>query len=182
MLIIIASTRTPKVNGVTKAVLALAPRFGIDAASIRFETCETPSGVSDTPVSISELMSGARQRASAAFRPQPDERTLSIGVEGGLFRVEDSVFLQSWTCVYNGESFRFGSSGALPLPDRLAKMVLEEGIDLGIAIDRFAEQTDVRSRQGTYGILTNDVITREDSFELSTSFALMPLLNSAVYR
>jgi non-canonical (house-cleaning) NTP pyrophosphatase len=83
--------------------------------------------------------------------------------------------------VYDGVEFSFGSSGALPIPKKLSQMVMENGIDLGVAIDQFAQQTDVRSRQGTYGILTNDLITREDSFALSASFALMPLFNTAVY-
>lgn len=181
MLITIASTRTPKVNGVTKAVLALAGRFGIDPAVIRFESREAASGVSDTPLSIKELMSGARQRAASVFQPLAGEPSLSIGVEGGLFRIGQSVFLQSWTCVYDGADFSFGSSGALPVPEKLSRMVLDEGTDLGVAIDLFARQSDVRSRQGTYGILTNDLITREDSFELSASFALMPLFNTSVY-
>ncbi|MCK9409235.1 MAG: inosine/xanthosine triphosphatase [Bacteroidetes bacterium] len=181
MLITIASTRIPKVNGVKKAVLALTQKFGIDSSTIRFESQEAASGVADTPASIDELMTGARQRAKTVFQPLKDERSLSIGVEGGLFRVDHSVFLQSWTCIYDGTSFYYGSSGALPIPERLAQMVFDEGIDLGVAIDRFAQQTDIRSRQGTYGVLTDDMMTREDSFELSATFALMPIFNTPVY-
>jgi inosine/xanthosine triphosphatase len=181
MLIIIASTRTPKVNGVMNAARLLAERFTESREEIRFETLEAKSGVSDTPLSIEEMMTGARNRAKSVFHTVPDERSLSAGVEGGLFRMDGSVFLQSWTCIFDGSTFRYGSSGALPLPDRLARMVLEEQIDLGVAIDRFALQTDVRSRQGTYGILTKDIITRESSFELSASCALMPFFNGSVY-
>lgn len=181
MLITIASTRAPKVNGVKNAARLLAERFTAGAETLRFETLDAQSGVADTPVSIEEMMTGARHRAASVFHTVPDERSLSAGVEGGLFRLNGSVFLQSWTCIFDGSQFHFGSSGALPIPDRLARMVLEEGTDLGTAIDTFARQTDVRSRQGTYGILTNDIITRESSFELSASCALMPFFNGSVY-
>lgn len=181
MVIIIASTRAPKVNGVKKAFKKLSPLFGIDELSIRFESVETVSGVSDTPISIEELMRGARQRAQSAFRNRQDEIVLSIGVEGGLFVIEEKVFLQSWTCVYDGKLFHYGSSGAIEIPNELGHDVLANGIELGIAIDAFAKKTDVRSNQGTFGILTNDLITREDSFELAATFALIPVLNRTLY-
>ena len=181
MKIIIASTRTPKVNGVKKAVAALSTLFLIDMQSIQFEITDAPSGVSDTPVSIEELMRGARQRAQRVFQKIDNELVLSVGVEGGLFTIEENVFLQSWTCVYDGVTFHYGSSGAIELPRILAKEVVQNGVDLGIAIDEFAKQADVRSNQGTFGILSNDSITREDSFELATMCAMIPFLNKGIY-
>jgi inosine/xanthosine triphosphatase len=181
MKIIIASTRAPKVNGVKKAVERLATLFSIDQNSILFEMLEASSGVSDTPLSIDELMCGARQRAQRVFQKRGNETVFSIGVEGGLFSVEGKVFLQSWTCVYNGEKYHYGSSGAIELPDALAAEVVQNGVDLGIAIDVFAKQADVRSNQGTFGILTNDCISREDSFELAAICAPIPFLNEGLY-
>jgi non-canonical (house-cleaning) NTP pyrophosphatase len=58
---------------------------------------------------------------------------------------------------------------------------MNDGVDLGVAIDRFAEEVDVRSKQGTFGILTRDLITREDSFETAAIFALTPVFNKNIY-
>jgi len=181
MLITIASTRTPKVNGVKNAVNKLASHFGIDPSSIRFETRQVNSGVSDTPSSIDELMLGAKQRALSSFNRTETGYVLSAGVEGGLFTMQGKTFLQSWTCVHDGSTFHFGSSGAIEIPTALSHDVFHKGIELGIAIDAFAQQADVRSNQGTFGILTNDLITREDSFEISAIFAFTPMLNRAIY-
>lgn len=181
MLVIIASTRTPKINGVTNAFRSVAPAFGLDPASFRFETKPAESGVAETPMSIEETMRGARQRAEQVFAQDALLRTVSVGVEGGLFREHGSMFLQSWTCLYDGNRTHFGSSGALEIPASLRSMVETEGLSLGAAIDRFMSGADIRSRQGTYGALTNDIVTREDSFMAATTFALMPFLNSVVY-
>lgn len=188
MLIRIASTRTPKVNGVRRAVEKLAVYFqSIDSPrrierNIRFETIQIESGVADTPKSIEELMRGAQQRSQAVYEEQENETVLSVGVEGGLFRVGEKVFLQSWSCVYDGEEYFFGSSGSIEIPSALADVVMKNGADLGTVIDGFAEKIDVRSHQGTFGILTNDLITREDSFELATINALVPFFNRTVYK
>ncbi len=181
MIIIIASTRVPKINGVKKAVEKISSHFGFGRTSISFTSVEAQSGVSDTPKSIEELMRGAQQRAQFVFQQNSNERVLSIGVEGGLFKSGEKIFLQSWACVFNGKQFFFGSSGSIELPEELADTVMNDGVDLGIAIDRFAEEADVRSKQGTFGILTGDFVTREDSFETATIFALMPLFNNTVY-
>lgn len=182
MRIIIASTRTPKINGVKKAVQRLSDRQKFDFSSIRFETMNVVSGVSDTPVSAEEIILGARQRSEKAFTADSDETVLSIGVEGGLFIVEKKVLLQSWSCAFNGERFHIGGSGAIELPEELSYEVINRGVELGIAIDAFSQQTDVRSGKGTFGILTNDLISREDSFELSSIFALTPFFNTTLYK
>jgi inosine/xanthosine triphosphatase len=181
MFIIIASTRIPKINGVKKAVGRISSHFGIDQTSISFVSVEAQSGVSDTPKSIEELMLGAEQRAKKAFQKKDTERVFSVGVEGGLFMCGEKVFLQSWVCVYDGAQCHFGSSGSIELPRDLAKTVIIDGIDLGTAIDKFAQQVDIRSKQGTFGILTRDLITREDSFEEAAIFALTPLFNHSLY-
>jgi len=181
MIIIIASTRVPKINGVKRAVEKISSHFGIDRTSISYTSVEAHSGVSDTPKSIDELMRGAQQRAQFVFRENGTEKVLSIGVEGGLFKSGEKIFLQSWACVFNGVQFFFGSSGSIELPADLSNTVMNDGIDLGVAIDRFAEEVDVRSKQGTFGILTRDLITREDSFETAVIFALTPVFNDTIY-
>lgn len=173
----IASTRAPKVRGVRRAFEKLASPFHFSFQHIQFHPLHTSSGVSDTPKSIQELLLGAKQRAEAIF----NSCDVSIGVEGGIFQVQEKIFLQSWSCVYDGTECYYGSSGAVEIPQALSHELLQKQRDLGEVIDLFAEQHDVRSNQGTFGILTNDIISREDSFELATIMALMPYFNKKVY-
>lgn len=181
MLIITASTRSPKINGVKRAVERLAPIIGQEYSLIRFESAEAVSGVSNMPLSLKETITGAKNRAMNAFRKSDNETVISLGVEGGLFEMDGKVFLQSWSCAFNGTIFHFGSSGAIELPKQLSDDVMLNGVELSAAIDKFSQQADVRSKQGTYGILTDDLVTREDSFETSSLFALLPFFNKKSY-
>ncbi len=174
--------RTPKINGVQRAFRKLSHTSPFD--SVVFEPMHVESGVQATPLSIDELMTGARQRAETAFArgaSKSPELILSVGVEGGLYVSQTHAFLQSWACIYDGERFSFGSSGSIEIPRVLSDAVVRDGADLGKVIDIFAEQNDVRSNQGTWGILTGDLITREDSFELATLNALAPFFNKKMY-
>lgn len=180
MIIRIASTRAPKVNGVKKAVEKLIRHFHAIDIDLHFETKQGESGVSEMPLSLEETMKGARHRAESVFEPGTVDMT--AGVEGGLFRIDGKVFLQSWTCVYDGSEFHYGGSGCIELPQTLAHNVYHGGEMLGDAIDRFSQQSDVRSNQGTFGILTADLVSREDSFELSAINAFIPYFNRKMYK
>jgi inosine/xanthosine triphosphatase len=182
----IASTRAPKVEGVKRAFKKLSARFSFNFFDITFEPLQIESGVSDTPLSIEELMRGARQRAESAYQKiistvHEGERVLAVGVEGGLHVEREAVFLQSWACIFDGMQVSFGSSGSIEIPAALSQAVVRKGADLGKVIDVFAERHDVRSNEGTWGILTDDVITREDSFETAAVIALMPFFNKKIY-
>ena len=174
--------RTPKVNGVRRAFGKLSHIVPFNV--VVFQPMSIESGVQATPLSIDELMTGARQRAETAFASagtNSTDQVLSVGVEGGIYISQDRVFLQSWACVYDGERYSFGSSGSIEIPRALSDAVVRDGADLGHVIDIFAEQKNVRSNQGTWGILTTDLITREDSFELAALNALAPFFNKAMY-
>lgn len=184
MKVIIASVRAPKVNGVKRAFRRLSDRA--EFRDIVFEPMEIESGVQATPLSVEELLTGARRRAEAAMLKQTVqskgyEPVYSVGVEGGLSVFLERAFLQSWACVFDGIRMSFGSSGNIEIPAALADAVVRGGADLGQVIDVFAERVNVRSNQGTWGILTNDLITREDSFELATLNALAPFFNGRLY-
>lgn len=179
MIIRIASTRAPKVNGVKKAVGKLLQHFHMTEFDVRFETVQGASGVSEMPLSLDETMKGARQRAESVF--EREKIDISVGVEGGLYKIAGKVFLQSWSCVFDGTDFYFGGSGSLEIPQDLAYEVFVNGRMLGDAIDAFSQQVDVRSNQGTFGVLTDDLVTREDSFELSAINAFIPYFNKKLY-
>jgi inosine/xanthosine triphosphatase len=181
MIVRIASTRQPKINGVHRALEKLSVQFTLSPSSWRIESTEAPSGIRDTPMSVEESMRGAEHRARHVFRQDPHEELYAVGVEGGLFTEHRRLFLQSWACVFNGERTSFGASGCVELPSRLAEEVIERNVELGIAIDRFARATDVRSNQGTFGIVTNDMVTREDSFTEAVLLAFMPFFNKNIY-
>jgi inosine/xanthosine triphosphatase len=186
--IAVGSTRRPKVNAVRDALSSIAPVLGPDIAT-EIVGYEVDSGVGHTPASREELMRGARQRAEALQQKLAGENTPAdfyVGLEGGLHVASENgprrVFLQSWAYVSNGERGHFGSSGSIELPEALAEEVLTRGTELAYAIDQYAGAVGIRDGQGAWGILSGQLISRQESFRLAVLIAFAPFYNARVYR
>lgn len=187
--VVVGSTRRPKVNAVVEAlaqvrtVIPSLPHF--DVASV-----EVPSGVRHTPLSREELMLGARHRAEALVdlgRANNESWKYFIGLEGGLDVVHMAngrlVFLENWACITDGRGREsFGQSGSILLPDALAKTVVEDGVELSEAIDAFAGGHGIRDAQGAWGVLSSNLVTRQEAFRVAVVNAFAPFFNSELYR
>ncbi|MGB7438158.1 MAG: inosine/xanthosine triphosphatase [Candidatus Acidiferrum sp.] len=185
--IAVGSTRRPKLNAVNEAASAIAPMLA-EGAALEVTGYEVESGVSHTPTSREELMQGARQRVETL---QEDLRDASIaadyfiGLEGGLdIAIENAVrrvFLESWAYVSDGRTGHFGCSGSIELPEALAEEVLSRGTELSVAIDQFAGAVGVRDGQGAWGVLSRNLISRQESFRLAVLAAFAPFYNARMY-
>ena len=191
MIVAIGSTRGPKVEAARRALSILKERFpGFLGDGLRLIARTVPSGTASTPLSSAELMEGARTRAQGLFETLSEEGTvpaLSIGLEGGLRSEtpegsdEPVVSLEAWAYTTDGVNGFFGSSGCLPLPGELVRAVIEDGEDLGPAADELYGQQDVAGRQGTFGVLTAELVTREGAFVRALLHALAPFYNASAY-
>jgi inosine/xanthosine triphosphatase len=183
MIIAIASTRAPKVKAVEAAMKQIEPYLNPNGDRIEFVPRETSSGVDETPTSIEHLMTGAKNRAKELFRQLKLEQNtdFAVGLEGGLWQADRVVFLQSWAYVTDGTKGSFGASGAIPIPQYIAHAVLVEHRSLAEVIDIVANQSNVRGNQGAWGVLSRDLITRQQSFESAVLAAMAPFYNRAPY-
>jgi inosine/xanthosine triphosphatase len=188
MIIAVGSARLLKMNAVTAALRS----FGsfLDArAEFEIKGIDVPSGVRHTPLTREDIMTGARQRAEALLNLAREKNApweYFVGLEGGLDVVGDGsarlVFLENWAYVAD-RSRRgfFGQSGAVPLPEVLTDSVLDQGVELSEAMDAFAGGHGIRDAQGAWGILTHNLITRQDAFQAALINAFAPFFNSEIY-
>jgi inosine/xanthosine triphosphatase len=203
IILAVGSKRGPKLNAVKDALAtfssALAPEAQFEVLGLEVE-----SGVSHTPASREELMRGARQRAEALVHLARTSGALwhyFIGLEGGLDVIHEGaspdemmrhsalkqngrrrVFLESWAYVTDGARGHFGRSGGIELPEALAHEVLENGLELSVAIDQFAGAVGIRDAQGAWGVLSGNVITRQEAFRVAVVAAFAPFHNAEMYR
>jgi inosine/xanthosine triphosphatase len=203
IIIAIGSKRGPKMNAVREALeafsAALSPGTAFDLVGVQVD-----SGVSHTPASREELMRGARQRAEALMQvahESGESWQYFVGLEGGLDVVHESassnempspsepqknsrrrVFLESWAYVSDGAQGHYGRSGGIELPESLAHEVLENGVELAVAIDRFAGAVGIRDAQGAWGVLSSNFITRQEAFRVAVVAAFAPFYNLKMYR
>lgn len=203
IILAVGSKRGPKLNAVTEALGAFS---SVLAPNAQFEVVgvEVESGVGHTPLSREELMCGAQHRAEALVRLARENGAAwqyYIGLEGGLDVIQEGasaeemrwratlkqygrrrVFLESWAYVTDGVRGHFGRSGGIEIPDALAREVLENGVELSVAIDKFAGAVGIRDAQGAWGVLSSNFITRQEAFRVAVVAAFAPFYNEKMYR
>jgi inosine/xanthosine triphosphatase len=187
ILVAVGSTRRPKLNAVWEALSVIGPTLH-DSALYDVIGVEVDSGVGHTPLSRAELMAGARRRAEALVRiarERQESWEYFVGLEGGFDVVHDGgqrlVFLQSWAYVSDGARGAYGQSGAILVPEALARRVVDEGVELSAAIDAFAGDQGIRDAQGAWGVFTRNLHTRQDSFRTAVINAFAPFFNAKLY-
>lgn len=146
------------------------------------------SQVPAMPMNDWELMQGARERALAVrdlLKQQRREADIFVGLEGGFHSMSIEgdwhIFLRGWAYATDGTTGTFGATPSISVPDALAKKVIEGRRELGLVIDEVTGITDVRSRQGAWGILSRDLVTRSMSFEMALIAAFAPFYNKRMY-
>ena len=140
------------------------------------------------PLTDWELMQGAHERAHAVcelLRHEHLGADLYVGLEGGFHSIsldgQWHTFLRGWAYVTDGEKGSFGATPSISVPEQIKNNVIEGKRELGLVIDEFAGTRDVRSRQGAWGVLSRDLVTRSLSFELALIAAFAPFYNAEMY-
>jgi inosine/xanthosine triphosphatase len=189
VIVAVGSTRGPKVEAVRRVLAQLGDRASELAQAEVVAVDVTAGGTPPTPLSLDELLDGARSRAHLAveaLQTQGRRADMAIGMEGGIdLRRSDPGgrrgFLMSWAYVTDGRRGAHGCGGAIEVPRPLLDRVVTDGVELAEAIDAFAREHDVRSRQGAWGVLTGGLFDRTRSFEIALINALAPFYNEAAY-
>jgi non-canonical (house-cleaning) NTP pyrophosphatase len=206
-IVAVGSIRRPKLNAVTEALASIQTAFADLELDFEVVGVEVPSGVRHTPLSREDLMTGARQRAEALAqiaRTENKSWKYFVGLEGGIDVIPGPdvmpnldvipgvdivreagkrwVFLENWAYVTDGAGLgAFGQSGAILLPDSLAETVVDEGVELSEAIDAFAGRHGIRDAEGAWGILSRNLISRQEAFRVAVINAFVPFFNPGAY-
>lgn len=191
--IALGSTRQAKVEALQNALRRIAD---VDetwrGAEVLAREVETSAPA--MPLTDEELMLGARLRAEAVQRRLLEEAVgvvefgaqYYVGLEGGFHSVtvdggRETFFLRGWAYITNGERGYYGSGPSVVVPGVIVKRVVEGNRELGIVIDEVAGEHDVRSRQGAWGLLSRELLTRAMSFESALIAAFAPFYNASMY-
>ena len=185
--IALGSDRAAKIMAVRASIARVAQiDSGWREASVVARPVKTEAPA--MPLNDWELMSGARQRALAVREILIEQRLdadLYVGLEGGFHSIsvegEWHTFLRGWAFVTDGERGSFGMSPSIGVPEAIVKDVIQGKRELGIIIDEVAGVRDVRSKQGAWGVLSRDLLTRSMSFEAALIAAFAPFYNPALY-
>jgi non-canonical (house-cleaning) NTP pyrophosphatase len=126
-----------------------------------------------------EVMESNESRGSNENH-RSNERSAEVSSSTG--EGDRRVFLESWAYVSDGSRGHFGRSGGIELPPALAHEVLDKGVELAAAIDKFAGTAGIRDNQGAWGVLSNNLITRREAFRIALVAAFAPFFNANLFR
>ena len=124
---------------------------------------DVSSDVSDQPKSLEETITGAKNRARKAYI----DCDYSFGIESGLMVVPytKSGYMDVCACaIFDGSEYHIGLSSAWEAPERVSKLMLEDGLDMNEAAYEagFSDDKKVGSAQGLVGIMTKGRLTRKE--------------------
>ena len=177
MKITVASTNEVKVN----AVLDLLTEYEI-LRGAKVTSVKVASKVSEQPKSLAETISGAVNRAKAAF----NGCDLSFGIESGLVTVPHTKtgMMDLCACViYDGKEVHLGLSSAFECPPKVIHLVHSEGLDLNGAFHKIGLTNDpkIGNTGGAVGLLTRGRVDRVAYTKQAITMAMIHLENAEFY-
>lgn len=143
--------------------------------TIELVSLEVSSGISAQPVGDEETRRGAFNRACTVLARTDAE--WGFGLEGGVIQTEFGVMTSAW-CVVVARDGRVGVGGSanMLLPDVVARRVMQDGRELGEAMDEYANTQDVKRGKGAIGILTRGLLDRQGAYEYIVKLALARMM------
>ncbi len=173
MKIAVGSLNPVKIAAARSVLARLYPEAEVIGTRVR-------PGISVMPLSEEEAIAGARQRAKAARKlPGID---LGVGFEGGAAEFDGRLMTAGWAAVFDGKRYGVGGGGHLQLPGAVARMIREENLELGTAIDRLIGGENTKQKSGAIGVLTRGLSSRREAYESILIYALAPFISPHWYR
>ena len=172
---VVVGSENPVKIGAVRAVLSRC------ATSVVVHGVAVPSGVPDQPWGDDETRRGALARARAALALDP-VADLGIGLEGGVVREQDGgVRTCAWAAIVDRQGVTSsGGSLAMPLPPAVVAL-LDAGVELGHAMDTIVQSSNVKQGRGAVGILTGNLLTRQQAYEPLVTYALARWIASGLW-
>lgn len=173
MIIAVGSTNKTKIDPV-KTI------FSKHFKDVMVKGVQVSSGVSEQPMSVDEMYTGALNRAQNALKAV-NGASYGVGIEGGLHEYKHGWFENSLVVIVDSAGdIGIGASGGLVLPDKVIEKI-QKGKNLEQAIDELFGTQEIGHSIGMFGIMTKGVVTRTTGVEHGVAFALARFLHKDLY-
>ena len=175
--LVIGSTNPTKIAALSNVLLEYE-----EFCDCTVHSCSVASGVPDQPKTLEEIISGAQNRARAAFV----SADLSVGLESGLFSVpytKTGMLVTTACVIYDGTDFHLGLSSAFECPEKVIALVRESKLDLNRAfhLSGLTDNPKLGHEGGAIGVLTKGHVTRAQYMMQAIRVALIHIQNKELY-
>jgi len=173
-IVIVASQNPVKIAAVSGAFTQVFPDLPFEFVGI-----SAKSEVSDQPMTDEETLFGAENRIKNAKLAYPNAH-FWVALEGGLQEVDGKLEAFAYILIQSQHQTGKSKTATFILPQKIAELI-HTGMELGDADDVVFGGTNSKQKNGSVGILTNDIITRKTFYEQSVILALIPFMNENLY-
>ena len=170
-IVAIGSKNPVKIKAVKNAFTTVWPNI-----NWQFDSASVDSGVSDQPMTIDETILGATNRATSALKNTKNAK-FGVGLEGGLQQASHMWFDGGWIVVIDALGNKsVGSTVQVLTPSKIIERI-NQGQELGDVIDELFEGTNLSQKEGHFGIMTKNHITRTKGYTDGVIMALSGFLH-----
>ena len=174
--IVVGTLNPVKITAVHQAFKKVWPDINWEIGGLKVS-----SGVSSQPMTPSESITGARNRARAALNLDMTAQ-YGVGLEGGLELVDSWWFDCGWCVVVDRKGQEsISSSARIPTPQSIMTHVLQ-GKELGDVIDLLNGRSNIKQQEGHVGVLTNKLVSRTDIYLDAVIIALGRFLHPEMFK
>lgn len=143
------------------------------------EGIEVASDVSSQPMSDSESIRGARNRAKKALKELHAD--YGVGLEGGVHEIDGHWFDSGWMVVVNKKGEEgIGSTIKMLVSDKIMKHI-HAGKELGVANDIVFKTKNSKHGDGHFGLMTKNAITRTSGYRDGVIAALSRFVHQDIF-
>lgn len=179
-MIVVGSTNQIKIDAVKEVICDFPSLAQLDIRSL-----SVPSGISEQPLSLPEIIQGAKNRALGAFQSCKNY-LFSFGIESGLFEAPGTQtgYLEACICcIFDGKNCFTGLSCGFEVPPRILHSVIANKWDLSQAChySGITKNPKLGSAEGLIGILTKGRIDRKNYTKQAVITALLQIENKELY-
>jgi inosine/xanthosine triphosphatase len=173
--IAVGSKNSVKTNAVRQGVFSFEKEVG----SPIIYACQVDSSVRKQPLSDDECIQGAVHRARTAYEISNQKIGLqpvfSVGIEGGIAQTKGIWFERAWIAILYGDcgtEISLSSTISIELPNSLVCDALLFGKEIGDSCDERLGLENSKQKDGLFGILTGNRITRTSAYKDAVTAAL----------
>ena len=167
MKVIVSSKNPVKISSTLQGFEHVFPNDKITVEGVSVD-----SGVGDQPTTNDATLLGALNRASNAQKKYLDA-DYWVGIEGGVELGTKSTESFAWIVINSKNHVSKSRSASFELPQPVTDQ-LNQGKELGDAMDYLHNRANSKQQEGAVGILTNGRITRTDLYVQPIILALIP--------
>jgi len=135
--------------------------------------------IPDQPMSDGDTLRCATLRAEAAKTNAP-EANFWVGIEGGVDFRNGEAEAFGWVVVLSSVQKGQARSATFTLPPLVARL-LKSGKELGAINDDIFQTHNSKQSGGAVGLLTKNILQRDELYQQAVLLALIPFLNPQLY-